>query len=75
MFEAVFKALSTGLSLWKTKQSRKYLDELIDLKQDWYDEYSKEISDDDVLARIELRLCIIVDGFASQVGASASKDS
>ena len=74
MIESVFDALSAGLSLWGTKEGRKYLDRVIQLKKDWYEEFNKERPDDNELDSITLELRHISSTFASQVGASVPKD-
>ncbi len=67
MTELVFKLLSSGLSLWESKEKRKYLDKVIDLKKRWYLEINKDDSDDSVLDSIELELRILAETFSSQV--------
>ncbi len=74
MIESLLKAFEAGLSLWNTKESRKYLDELIELKQEWHDVYNTDPIDDDTLTRIELRMRILADSFASEVGAENSEN-
>lgn len=74
MIGSLFKALASGLSLWESKEARKYLDELMDLKAKWYEEYNKEISDDGVLDSIELKLQLLCDSFTSQIGTAYLKD-
>ena len=74
MIASIFKILAAGLSLWNTKESRKYLDQVIQLKQDWYDEFNKQNCDDGRLDRIEQRLLIISDAFCSQVGTENAKN-
>ena len=66
--ESLFKALAAGLSLWESKESRKYLDKVIKMKKEWYEEYNKERPDNNVLDTIELELCSITETFSSQVG-------
>lgn len=72
--EALFKALGAGLSLWNTKEKKEYLSVYMKLKEDWYDEYKKDIMDDAVLDDLEFRMHNLVDSFASQVAASYTKD-
>jgi len=70
----LFKTLLTGLSLWKNKDSRKYVDRVIQLKKDWYEEYNKELQDDSVLDNIEYELRTIVETFSSSAGNAYLKD-
>jgi len=74
MVKLLFETLLTGLSLWESKESRKYIDRLIKLKGDWYEEYNKEIPDDNVLDLIDSELRIVGEAFINQAGAANSKD-
>lgn len=75
MVEAIFRALEAGLSLWHTKEKRKYQDKLISLREDWYEEWNKTDSErsDAVLDNIERELRILVDSFASEVTRTNSE--
>jgi hypothetical protein len=75
MIEALFKALSAGLTIWQNKDARKYIDKVIKLKKDYYEEYSKPdtFRDDAILDNIEFELCIISEAFNSQIGAENAK--
>lgn len=74
MIEALLKALTTGLSIWEHKEKNKYLDRVIKLKKDWYEEYEKELSlrDHAVLDHIERELCIITSEWTTYVRAQNS---
>ena len=74
MTEVLLGVLERGLSLWSTKESRKYLEEVMELKEAWYEEYNKEVFSDAVLDHIEQRLRIISEAFTSQVGAENSQN-
>ena len=74
MTEALFLALHSGLSIWQSKESRKYLDKLIKLKKEYYEEYNQEISDDAVLDNIRFELRLLSEAFSSKVGAANPKD-
>jgi hypothetical protein len=71
MVTALFQALAAGLKLWQSKESRKYLDRLIELKEDYYEEYNKDPArrSDAVLDNIERELRILTESFAAGVGA------
>ena len=44
MVGALFEVLSEGLKLWNSKESTKYLDQVLKLQRDWLKEYEKPIS-------------------------------
>ena len=56
MIQALFEALSAGLGIWKSKESRKYLDKLMKLEKKYYEAINKseEDWDDAVLDNIAL---------------------
>lgn len=60
---ALIQSLKFGLSLWNTKESRKYLDEVIELeKKKLYEENKPEENRNHAyIDNINHRLCIIVD--------------
>ena len=74
MIKTLFSVLEQGLKLWNTKEAKEYLEKVIKLKRQFYEEYNKPIDDrsNAVLDNIERELCIIADTFASNV---APKDS
>lgn len=41
MTAVLFEVLVQGLKLWNSKESTKYLDEVIKLQKEWLDEYQK----------------------------------
>ena len=43
--KAILGILSTALSLWKSKEARKYIDEKIKLEKKWYVEFNKPVRD------------------------------
>jgi hypothetical protein len=71
-----FRIIEQGLKLWNTKEGRKYLDEVIKLKQEYYREYSRPDRSDLALDKLLERLRIIGETFAeSAVGNDASATS
>lgn len=56
MVSLILGVLEQGLKLWNSHESTKYLDKLIKLKKEWYEEYDKPISE-----RSDLRLDSITD--------------
>lgn len=63
---ALIQSLKFGLSIWNTKEGRKYLDEVIELeKKKLYEENKLEHDRNHALIdNINNRLCIIVDAIA-----------
>jgi hypothetical protein len=61
----VFGVLEQALKLWNSKESSKYLDKMIKLKKEWYEEYNKPLDDrsDVKLDNIELQLRILCQSF------------
>jgi len=72
MIDSLFKALASGLSLWESKESRKYIDKLLKLEKEYYVETNKELPDDAVLDNIRYELCFLSKAFSSKVGAENS---
>ena len=77
MIDALIKSLEAGLSLWASKEKRKYLDKVISLKRDFYEEYNKPDDDrsDAVMDNIRLQLRIVANGFSTSLKTENSKDS
>ena len=61
----ILSILEKGLSLAQSKEARKYLDEVIKLKKEWHEEFNRADRSQLALDRIELRLHIIGEAFAS----------
>lgn len=72
MIDSLFQALASGLSLWESKESRKYLDRLLKLEKDYYEEFNKEVFDDAVLDNIRHQLCALSKAFTTKVGTKNS---
>lgn len=74
MFESLAKALAAGLSLWESKEKRKYIDRLMELKRDWYAEFNKDpaVRSDAILDHLRRELCILSDAFSSHIGAAGT---
>lgn len=81
MIVAIIKALEAGLVLWNTKEGKEYLEKVIKLKKEYYDEMAKHPKkrSDANLDSITLELRFIADAFSGNVlGQSSSngrKDS
>jgi len=72
---ALIASLKFGLSIWDNKESRKYLDEVLDLeKKRLYEENKPEQNRNHaVLDNIDARLCIISETVA-KFGKSNAQD-
>lgn len=70
MFTLILGILEAGLSLWQSKEKRKYIDELLELKQRYYEELKKAPEDRNaaMLDNIEFRVRILGLAFAADVG-------
>lgn len=70
MIPLLFETLFAGLTLLNTKEARKYRDEIIKLKRDWYEEFNKPDNEIDhsVLDNTEFELRIIGEAFVTEVG-------
>lgn len=67
MINSFMKSLGAGLSIWEHKEKRKYVDKLMKLKRDYYEESNKDISDDAILDNIEFELELLGIAFSSKV--------
>ncbi len=76
MVELVLGVLEQGLKLWNSHESTKYLDKLISLKKDWYEEYNRPIQErsDVRLDDLELELRVLADSFIEAAKAPNAKD-
>lgn len=76
LVSSLIGAVEAGLKLWNTKEGRKYLDEILELKQDWVNEYNKETHErsDAKLDLIEQRIMLISELFTSKIGNEDSKN-
>ena len=76
MIESLIEALSAGLGLWKSKESRKYLDKLMKLQKEYYEAINKSENewDDAVIDNIAFELCILSKAFNSSVGTKNIED-
>lgn len=67
--------LEQGLKLWNTKESRKYLDRVIKLKKEWYEEFNRSDRSQLALDNISRELRIIAETFANNLGQNGNADS
>jgi len=75
MLESLFKVLGAGLSIWEHKERRKYIDELLRLKKEYYEVYNENPRDHGRLDVIEHRVRTIGEVFSSSVGKQDIGDS
>jgi len=74
MLESLIGALKSGLSLWESTESRKYIDKVIRLEREYYEEDNKQRPDMAVLDNIEFELRLVCESFSSKVGKQNSKN-
>jgi len=74
MTEALILALKSGLSLWESHESRKYLDETIKLEKEYFEEINEERPDMARLDYIGWRLRLVSKGFHSEVAVQNPLD-
>ena len=66
MTELILKLLGTGLSLWESKEKRKYLDKYIRLKREYYEEVNSERPNMANLDFLTHELSLLATAFSSQ---------
>lgn len=76
MFEALAQALAAGLQLWKSAESRKYVDKLMALRKAYHEEFNKDDDhrSDAVLSNIEWELRNLAVAFSATVGKQGPAD-
>lgn len=74
MVGAVLAILGSALSIWDSKEKTKYVDRVLFLKKEWYEEINKPENDrdDSVLDHIEWELNLLCHTVASLIGAQNS---
>jgi hypothetical protein len=75
MIETLLNVFLQGLTLWNSKEKTKYVDKILSLKKDWYDEYKKPIGsrDDDKLANIQSELRLTAEAWSSAIESEAAQ--
>lgn len=65
MVSLILGVLEQGLKLWNSHESTKYLDKLIKLKKEWYEEYNRPLDErsDSALVDIEFELRVLAQSF------------
>ena len=73
--DTLLKVLEAGLTLWNTRQSRKYQESILDLKKKRDDELNKgDKMDDSYLHKLERDILFLSDLFATEVRSEAFKN-
>jgi hypothetical protein len=67
MISSLFATLAAGLSLWEHKDKNKYVEKMLSLKKDYYEEYNKERHDMARLDNITFELQLTSEAFSAQV--------
>ena len=72
MIKSILGILKAGLSIWEHKEANKYLDRLLKLEKEFYEEYNLPVNErsNARLDNIEHELLKLGEGFAAQVGIS-----
>jgi seryl-tRNA(Sec) selenium transferase len=47
MIPAILEIIAAALQIWEYKEKRKYIDQLLSLKQTWYEEINKPLGERD----------------------------
>lgn len=73
--KVILNILDSALSIWKSKEATKYIDEKIRLENEFYEEYNKPLHkrSDAVLDNIIRKLCILCNNTASAIRAENSQ--
>jgi len=67
MTTALILALKSGLSLWESKESRKYIDKVLELEKEYYEESNKSRVDMAKLDHINFELRVVGEAFNSDL--------
>lgn len=68
MIDSLFKILGSALSLWESKEKRKYIDKLIKLKREYYAESNLERPDMAKLDNLVFELELFSSAVSAQIG-------
>lgn len=74
MIRELINIFEAGLSLWDTKQSRKYREAVLDLKKKRADELEKQTPDLNLVDRYERQLLWMADLAATEIRGQKTKD-
>lgn len=67
---SILAIIAAALSIWESKEKRKYQDEKLSIEKAYYEEQNKppEIRSDAVLDNLEFRLRILASALAADIG-------
>lgn len=76
LVDSIFMALGSGLKLWSSVESRKYIDKYMKIKKDYYEETNKPESDQDfaVIDNLQFELKLLCDSFHTAVGSPQAEN-
>lgn len=74
MIDSVFKIVGSALSIWESKEKRKYLDKYMSLKKDYYEAINRSPDEwnDARIDNIKFELQLLVESISSQIGNGAN---
>lgn len=70
---SVLTIIGSALSLWDSKEKNKYVDRLIKLKEQYYEEINRPQLDDAKLDSITRDISILCELCSAKIGASNTK--
>lgn len=70
-FQLALAVALAALSIWQSKEARKYIDELSEVQKLYLEEISKPKPDDNVVDRLEFRGKIAMQSMAMEMGKKA----
>jgi hypothetical protein len=70
LIKSLLTAVGALLSLWQSKEKRKYIDRRLVLEKEWYEEINRPRPerDNSALDRIERELCQLSDAIVADIG-------
>ena len=71
---SVLGLIGSALSIWESKERNKYVDEMIRLKKEYYEEINKPQLDDAKLDSITRNITILCELCSAKIGATNSKN-
>ena len=74
MINSLLNIFEVSLRLWKTKQSRKYQEAVLDLKTKRAKELEKDNPDHNIVDRCGRELCWLADLASTEIKGQAFKD-
>ena len=66
--KALLQSIAWGLSLWNSKEKRKYIDKIVKIKKEYYEEYNEDRPDMAKLDTFKRELYIIWEAIQNEAG-------